>query len=359
MRRGAFIIAEAGVNHNGSLDRALELVDKARWAGADAVKFQVFRAHLLSTAKAPKADYQKTGEPSESQREMLKRLELKDEAFREIAEHARKQGLDFLATPFDDESLEFLTGELGLKRIKVSSGDLTHAPLLFKMARKRLRVILSTGMASLDEVEEALAVLAFGYVAPVGEKPSRSMFESAYESPEGRQALKSNVTLLHCTTEYPAPLDEVNLLAMDTLRERFGVAVGLSDHTLGSTAAIAAAARGAAVIEKHITLDKKLEGPDHRASLDPEEFRHLVFSIRDVEKAMGRGDKKPTASELKNRIPARRSLVAAVSIKKGESFSEGNVIAKRPGGGVSPMRYWDLLGELADRDYLKDEEVAA
>jgi N-acetylneuraminate synthase len=351
-----FVIAEAGVNHNGSHALALQLVDAAADAGADAVKFQTFKADQLVSRQAPKADYQKrnTAE-AESQLDMLRRLELAPEFHRELLERCRQRGIAFLSTPFELDSLAFLVNDLGLSLLKLPSGELTNAPFLLAAARTGTSIILSTGMADMVEVEQALGVLAAGYL---GMTPSRHAFAAAWASPEGRAAVAARVTLLHCTTEYPAPFASVNLRAMDSLAQRFGLPAGLSDHTTGISIAIAAAARGARVIEKHFTLDRALPGPDHAASLEPDELAVMVRSIREVETALGDGDKQPQACELANRAVARKSLVAARPIRAGEIFNADNVAIKRPGTGRSPMDYFDLLGQPASRDYAADEVLA-
>lgn len=354
-----FVIAEAGVNHNGSVDMALALVEAAAQSGADAVKFQTFRADEVASRTAGKAGYQVRSSGSrESQLEMLRRLELSHEAHRILSDRCRERGLVFLSTPFDLDSARFLAEKLYVSRIKIPSGEITNGPLLLGIATLGKSVILSTGMSTLDEVELALGVLAYGYLegnAP----PTGASFRAAFASPQGRAVLNAKVSLLHCTTEYPAPFDQVNLRAMDTLASAFGLPVGLSDHTMGTAVAIAAAARGATIIEKHFTLDRSLPGPDHMASLEPEELDGLVASIRQVEQALGSPEKQPTPAELPNLPIARRSLVAAVPVGRGEPWSEANLACKRPGTGLSPMRYWDLLGRPAGRDYNMDDPVQA
>jgi N-acetylneuraminate synthase len=348
-------IAEAGVNHNGSLDRALEMVAVAAGAGVDAVKFQTFRAGLLASAAAPKATYQKScpGD-AQSQLDMLRTLELDRHAHAALLAKCRAEGVEFLSTPFDRPSLDLLL-ELGVRRLKVSSGDLPNAPLLVAMARSRLPVILSTGMADLGDVELALGALAFGYAGTGA--PNEAALRAAYASPEGQAALRDKVILLHCTTQYPAPFADVHLRAMDTLRAAFGLPVGYSDHTEGPAAALAAAGRGAVVVEKHFTLDRSLPGPDHRASMEPEELRQLAAMLRQVEAALGRPVKAVAPSEAPNRTVARKSLVAARRIRAGELFDEANLTLKRPGNGLAPVRLWDLLGRAADRDYAPDEVI--
>lgn len=351
-----YIIAEAGVNHNGSLDMAKQLIEVAAQAGADAVKFQTFKAEQLVGRSAPKAEYQaRTTDPAESQFEMIRKLELGETAHTALIRHCEECGISFLSTPFDEESVALLTDRLKLSRIKIPSGEITNAPLILKIAQSGIPIILSTGMSTLDEIREALGVIAFGYMRGTG--PSLPSFAAAYNTTKGQEVLRGNVTLLHCTTEYPTPTAEINLKAMDTMREAFGLPVGFSDHSEGITAAIAAVARGAVLIEKHFTLDRALPGPDHRASLEPEALGAMVRAIRDVELMLGSGLKEPSRSERKNMAIARKSLVAACPIVSGELFTMENVTAKRPGNGVSPMQYWDVTGTVARKAYEKDELI--
>ncbi len=352
-----FIISEAGVNHNGSLDMAIELINVAADAGVDAVKFQTFKTEKLVSRFASKADYQSrnTG-VSESQLEMVKKLELNEEQHILLLEHCRKRGIEFMSTPFDMDSVDFLASVVNVSRLKIPSGEITNGLILLKFAQTRKPLILSTGMSTLEDVEMALGILAFGFIDS-GEKPSIKAFKESYLSNEGQAMLKKRVSLLHCTTEYPAPFDEVNLKAMDTLRDTFSLPVGYSDHTMGIAVPIAAVARGAVIIEKHFTLDHNLPGPDHKASIEPIELKQMVNSIRQIELTLGSGVKKPTASELKNMAVARKSLVATREIKQGELFGEDNITAKRPGNGISPIYYWDTLGKAAPRDYSIDEMV--
>lgn len=353
-----YIIAEVGVNHNGSIDTAMQLIDAAVDAGADAVKFQTFKAEQVVSRDAPKAEYQiKTTGAGESQFEMIKQLELDEPAHRKLVNYCKKQGIEFLFTPFDMESVDMLMNTFNLPRLKISSGDITNAPLLLKAAQSGKPVILSTGMSTLGEIEAALSVLAFGYTQ-AGKNPSLKAFQEAYFSEAGQRALQEKVVLLHCTTEYPAPFEEVNLRAMDTLHAAFGLPVGYSDHTLGIAVSIAAVARGASVIEKHFTLDRNLPGPDHKASLEPGELKAMVQSIRQVETALGSALKFPTPSEIKNIPAARKSIVAAKDIKKGELFTKDNITVKRTGAGISPMNYWQLIGTTACKNYKKDEMVS-
>lgn len=354
-----FVIAEAGVNHNGSPEMGMRLIDAAAEAGADAVKFQTFKAENLVTSSAQKAAYQqRTTAADESQFAMLKRLELPYGAHHQLLDHCRKVGIEFMSTAFDMDSLNFLVGDLGLKTLKIPSGEITNAPMLLEHARTGNDLIISTGMATLGEVESALGVIAYGLMGGSGTKPSVETFQEAYASLRGQQLLKEKVTLLHCTTEYPAPVEDINLNAMLTMRSAFGLRVGYSDHSEGIIVPVAAVAVGAEVIEKHFTLDQTLEGPDHRASLEPHDLKAMVAAIRTVGQAMGDGRKGPKASELKNRSVARKSLVAARGIRKGEPFSEANLTVKRPGTGMSPFRFWDLLGEAASHDYAVDEAIS-
>lgn len=327
------IIAEAGVNHNGDLELAHRLIDIAVDSGVDIVKFQTFSSELLVTETAKKADYQlNSNKQNESQFEMLKKLEISKEDHFKLIEHCNKSGIEFLTTAFDMESLYFLKS-LNLKRVKIPSGEITNLPYLEELGSMGLPVILSTGMAKLGEIETAVEVLM------------RSGLD------------RKNLTILHCNTEYPTPFDDVNLRAMISISNAFGVDVGYSDHTDGIEVAIAAVSLGAKVIEKHFTIDKNLPGPDHKASLAPEELKQMVRSIRNIEKALGNGIKEPTASEKKNISIARKSLVATKTIESGEVFSNLNLGVKRPGLGLSPMLYYDVLGKVSKRKFEKDELI--
>lgn len=351
-----YIIAEAGVNHNGDVERALAMIDAAAAAGADAVKFQTFRPEALASRHAAQADYQiRNHEDSGSQLAMLQGLALDCDAHHRLLQHCQQRGIDFLSSPFDHHSARFLIEELGLARLKLGSGELTNAPLLLQIARSGRELILSTGMATLAEVEEALGVLAFGYGR---REDPQSRADFAAQIPDTAASLHDKVTLLHCTTEYPCPVDQVNLRVMDTLRQATGLAVGYSDHTLGIQVAVAAAARGATVLEKHFTLDRTLPGPDHVASLEPAELEAMIAAVRDVSLALGGTAKVPGAVELNNAVVVRKSLVAARPIRAGERFSTENLTVKRPGSGRSPMDYWDVLGQTAERDYAEDEVIA-
>ncbi|WP_130472099.1 N-acetylneuraminate synthase [Candidatus Magnetaquicoccus inordinatus] len=351
------IIAEAGVNHNGNLQQALQLVDAAVAAGADAVKFQTFRSSALVGPKVAKAAYQQrnTGQ-EESQWQMLQRLELDAESHIQLQQYCFARNIHFISTPFDRESLQFLVDGLYLQTIKIASGEITNAPLLWQAAHSGRRIILSTGMSTLAEVEQALAVLACGYL---GQSPSLAAFAAAWQSAVGRQHLAEKVILLHCTSDYPAPAHSINLRAMDTLRAAFALPVGLSDHSEGIAVATAAVARGACLIEKHFTLDRTLPGPDHRASLEPNELTAMVQAIRAVEQALGTGGKNVTEAELPNRTLVRKQLVAVRDIAAGELFTTENLGCKRPGVGIAPMHYWHWLGRRAKRSYQAEEAIVA
>lgn len=351
-----FIIAEAGVNHNGSLETAMQLVDAAVAAGADAVKFQTFKAEKLVTQVAAKAEYQKqaTG-ADESQLAMLKALELKYEFHFQLRDYCLAQGIQFLSTAFDFDSLAFLVDEVGVEQLKMPSGEITNGPFLLAHAQTGKNMIVSTGMATLGEVETALGVLAFGYLG--WQQPSLAAFQQAYSSAQGQAVLLDKVTLLHCTSEYPTPMADVHLRAMDTLGQAFGLNVGYSDHTEGLAVPIAAVARGATIIEKHFTLDRKQKGPDHQVSLEPDELKQMVVAIRGVEQALGSPRKMPQPVELENRLVARKSLVAAMPIAVGEPFSVENLATKRPGNGLSPMEYWRILAECSALAYRQDDLI--
>lgn len=354
-----YIIAEAGVNHNGSVDLAMALVKAARQAGADAVKFQTFTASLVATQSASKAPYQVDPDRQmESQAEMLRLLELNEDAHRALVRHCQELGIQFLSTPFDLAALDLLTTRLDVSELKLASGEITNSELLLRAAQSKKPIILSTGMSTLGEIEAALAVLAFGYLS-LSERPGQTAFHAAFCSNAGQQELRERVTLLHCTTEYPAPFAAVNLRAMTSLALAFGLRVGISDHTPGIAVPLAAVAMGATMVEKHFTLDRHLPGPDHKASLEPDELAKMIEGIRQVEQALGSPLKRPAHCELNNRQIARRSLVATRPIGRGEMFSEQNLGAKRPGGGMSPMLYWDLIGSQARREYQADELIVA
>ena len=329
-----FIIAEAGVNHNGSLDTALKMVDAAVAAGVDAVKFQTFKAEKIIAAYAPKADYQQqTTGTGESQLEMVRKLELDESAHERLFRYCKDKGILFLSSPFDLESLDLLN-RLGMHIFKIPSGEITNLPYLRKLGALNKKLIMSTGMADLGEIEDALVVLM-----KAGTKPE-------------------DITVLHCNTEYPTPFEDVNLRAMVSIKAAFpGIQVGYSDHTLGIEVPIAAVALGARVIEKHFTLNRNLEGPDHQASLEPDELKSMITAIRNIEKAMGDSIKKPSPSELKNKGIVRKSVVAARDIQKGEILSLDNTSVKRPGTGISPMHWDEVIGKTVDRDFKTDEFI--
>ncbi len=328
-----FIIAEAGVNHNGSIDLAKKLIDAAADAGADAVKFQTFKADRLATKLAHKADYQKSNTSvNESQYEMLKKLELDEDMHKAIIEHCKQQQIMFLSSAFDNESVDMLNN-FGMSIFKIPSGEITNLPYLRHVGGLKKPIILSSGMSDLVDIKNALDVLIECGVS------------------------KNQLTVLHATTEYPCPIQEVNISAMQTIRANFGVKVGYSDHTNGIEVSVAAVALGACVIEKHFTLDQTMEGPDHKASLEPNEFKSMVLAIRNIEKALGDGIKKPSKSEIKNMAITRKSIVALRAIKSGEIFSVGNLAVKRPGTGISPMDLNKILGKIARRDFLPDEQI--
>ena len=346
------IIAEAGVNHNGDEAIAFKLVDAAYEAGANIVKFQTFKASKLVTNYAKQAAYQvENTQNKESQLAMLSRLELSFEFHFELVEYCKNLGIEFLSTAFDSESLKFLVNDLKLKKLKIPSGDLTNAPLVLEHAQTGCDLIVSTGMATLAEIETALGVIAFGYTAKETDKPSIQAFDKAYYSELGQKMLKEKVTILHCTTEYPAPLLDINLKAMDTIANAFKLPVGYSDHSAGINIPIAAVAREAIIIEKHFTLDQNMDGPDHKASLEPKQLKAMIDGIRNIELALGDGLKGPRPSEINNKAVGRKSLVAEQVINKGAVFSRDNMTTKRPGTGKNPINYWSLLGCIAKNDY--------
>lgn len=333
MTTRTLIIAEAGVNHNGDIELAKRLIDAAVAAGADLVKFQTFSADRQVTCVAQKADYQtKTTDAKESQYAMLHRLELTETMHKELIAHCMARNIGFFSTGFDIESVDFLL-TLGQDHFKIPSGEITNLPYLRHIGQLKKAVILSTGMATLGDIEAAIDEL------------------------EKAGTVRAKITVLHCTTEYPTPMEEVNLRAMQSIQTAFGVAVGYSDHTAGIEVAIAAVALGATVIEKHFTLDRELPGPDHKASLEPEELKAMVAAIRNIEIAIGDGIKRLTPSEARNKPMARKSLVAIQRIKAGEAFGETNVSAKRPGTGISPMRWGEVMGRTAPRDFSTDELI--
>ena len=328
-----FIIAEAGINHNGLIENAYKLIDVAVEAGVDAVKFQTFKAKNLVTKNANKADYQKqTTNKSETQFEMINKLELDIDAHKKIIKYCKVKDIMFLSSPFDHDSIDLLN-ELGVKIIKIPSGEITNLPYLRHIGSLSKQLILSTGMSTLQEVGDALTIL----------------IEAGMK--------KENITILHANTMYPTPMEDVNLNAMHTIQREFDITVGYSDHTLGIEVDIAAVTMGASIIEKHFTLDKSMKGPDHKASLEPEELKAMVVAIRNTEKALGDGLKIPSRSEKSNMINARKSIVANQTIKKGDILTEENIVVKRPGHGINPMNWDDVIGSVAEKDYLIDEII--
>jgi N,N'-diacetyllegionaminate synthase len=327
------IIAEAGVNHNGEIDIAFRLIDTAKASGADIVKFQTFQANLLATRNAPKAIYQNLSTPiNESQYDMLKSLELNQEHHLKLISHCNQQEIEFMSTPFDIESIAFLD-ELGLGRFKIPSGDITNYPYLKAMAGLNKDVIMSTGMSNLIEIEQAIETLVnFG-------------------------TEREKITLLHCNTEYPTPFEDVNLAAMSTMRKAYSLPVGYSDHTRGIEVSIAAVALGATVIEKHFTMDRTLPGPDHKASLEPHELKAMCEAIRNIEISLGTGEKIASKSEFKNIDIARKSIVAKCPINKGDTFTEANLTTKRPGSGISPMLWIEIIGQVAKHNFITDDLI--
>jgi N-acetylneuraminate synthase len=350
-----YVIAEAGVNHNGDLEIAKDLVKAAAEAGADAVKFQTFNAANLVTKDARQAEYQiQNTQHEEAQYEMLKRLELDLDAHRILLDVCGDYQIDFLSSAFDVQSADILIDELGLDTIKLGSGELTNAPLLLHIAQKGCDVILSTGMANMDEIEAALSVLAYGY-AHDAPPSSHNDFDDLDD--HAKTVLLKQVRLLHCTTSYPCAYEDVNLRAMQTMREHFDVPVGYSDHTEDHYTAVAAVAMGACVIEKHITLDKGMSGPDHKASMEPGAFKETVSAIRQTSLVLGQAEKGPTAAEQAIKSVVRKSIVASGDIQKGDVFTEDNVTTKRPDGGLGPRLYWDVLGRSASRAYAEDDMI--
>lgn len=326
-----YIIAEAGVNHNGSFDLACKLVDAAKKAGANCIKFQTFKAKNLVSHTAKKAEYQKKTTGDSSQQEMLQKLELSFDEFLQLKSYCEKVGICFLSTPFDFDSIDFLNS-IDMPFWKIPSGEVTNLPYLLALAKTGKPVVMSTGMCTLQEIRDAVTVL--------------------------KENGTKDIKLLHCNTEYPTPFEDVNLKAMQTLRDEFHLETGYSDHTKGIEVPIAAVALGATIIEKHFTLDRNMEGPDHKASLEPNELAAMVCAIRNIEKAIGTGGKEPSPSEKKNITIARKSIVAKTKIKAGEVFTEENITVKRPGTGISPMKWFDVLGEKAVRDFDEDELIS-
>lgn len=349
-----YIIAEAGVNHNGSLEMAKQLVDVAKQTGADAVKFQTFKTENLVTRVAQQANYQvnNLGEAT-SQFEMLKKLELSYEEFVELKNYCDSLQIEFLSTPFDFESVDFLLHDIGMNTFKIPSGELTNSPLIHYIATKGRPMIVSTGMATMEDIHDGLAFIAYGLAFP-DQSVDLDHVQAFYQTEEAKLFLNEYVTVLHCTTEYPAPFETINLNAMNTMKKELQLSIGFSDHSEGIAVSVAAVALGATVIEKHFTLDRNLPGPDHRASLEPKELEEMVIGIRTVEQSLGTGNKTPTQIELENRKAARKSIVANIEIATGEILTENHLTIKRPGNGMPPAAYWSLIGKVAKKSYEVD-----
>lgn len=351
-----YVIAEAGVNHNGDMALAAEMVRAAAEAGADAVKFQTFRAAELVTPEAQQAEYQRRNTGiAESQYDMLQRLELTEKAHHDLIDLCNQSGVDFLSSVFSLESARFLIGPCKQSRIKLGSGELTNAPLLLEIARGGADVIISTGMATQDEIGDALAVLAFGYFAGPDAQASVAAFHAAYR--QYKDQLPTRVSILQCTTNYPCSPGEANLAVIPALAAETGCVIGFSDHSEGYHLALAAIGLGARLVEKHYTLDRSLPGPDHAASLEPGELADMIRMVREVEQAIGDGNKQPSEAESRIRPQVRKGLVAATDIKKGAVFTEENLTTRRPEQGLAPVEYWNLLGKVADRDYNENDMI--
>lgn len=351
------IIAEAGVNHNGSFDLAIKLVDEAKKSGANIVKFQTFITENCLSKDLEKASYQVSNTGAGSQYEMVKSLELTFEEHKKLKFYCDSIDITYLSTAFDFESLDFLVNELKLETLKIASGEITNSPLLLAHAKTGCDLIVSTGMCNLGDIEYALGVIAFGLINDSSKVPVEKEFISAYNSNEGQELLKEKVTILHCTTEYPAPFGEINLKAIATIKSAFGTKVGYSDHSDGITIPILSVAFDVSVIEKHFTLDKNMDGPDHLASLDPSEFSQMVFSIRQAQEALGTASKRPTESELKNLGKIRKFILAKGKIAKGDTFTLDNLCIKRGDAGTQPKEYWNVLGKKALKSYCPDEPI--
>jgi len=350
----AYIIAEAGVNHNGSIEMAKQLIDVAKQAGVNAVKFQTFKTENLVTRAAQQANYQvnNLGEVT-SQFEMLKKLELSYEEFIELKSYCDSIRIEFLSTPFDFESVDFLLHDIGMDKFKIPSGELTNSPFIHYIATKRKPMIVSTGMATMNDIHEALSFIAYGLAFP-GKPVDLHQVQAFYQTEGAKLLMNEYVTVLHCTTEYPAPFETINLSAMNVMKQELQLPIGFSDHSEGIAVPIAAVALGAVIIEKHFTLDCNLPGPDHRASLEPKKLAEMVAGIRATEQSIGTGSKKPTPIELENRQAARKSIVAKVKIVAGDILTEGHLAIKRPGTGMPPTAYWSLIGKTAKKSYEVD-----
>jgi N-acetylneuraminate synthase len=351
------IIAEAGVNHNGDIRSALKLVEAAHTAGADTVKFQMFNAEKIVTRDSVKAEYQKRSSGGQTQFEMLKELELSKDEFKKLNERCDEIGINFLCTPFDSESLDFLLDEVGIGRVKISSGDLTNLPLIHRVGLKSANLLLSTGMSNLSEIELAINVYTAGLSGIQTSEMQDLDLSLNLPATLANEENKKRITLLHCTSDYPAEFTDLNLNAIKTLRERFHLNVGYSDHSVGIEAATAVTSMGVSVIEKHITLDKSQFGPDHAASLDIKDFQKMVLSVRNIEKALGKSEKVPTEREMVNSSGIRRGIYASQTINRGEVFSENNLIILRPETTMPVKLFWNLIGKVASKDYSSSDPI--
>jgi N-acetylneuraminate synthase len=352
------VIAELGVNHNGQEELAFELIDKAVESGADIVKFQTFNSYKLASGDAKKASYQEANtDIDNSQLEMLKGLELSRECFSKLKRYSEEKNIGFLSSAFDKESLDFVVNELDIDFLKIASGELTNAPLILDHARTKKDIILSTGMAEDAEILKALEIIAFGYSNHSSSDPNNIVLKNNFETDEAQKELKKKVTLLHCTTRYPTPIEDTNLNLIDALKKKFNLNVGFSDHTSSILVPALSVLKGIKVIEKHLTLNQGLDGPDHKASLNPSQFRDMVLNIREAEISLGNFKKKLSKEEKENKNAGRRSLHASKNIKKGESFKKENITTLRPGIGMSPFSYWEILNKRAKRDYLSGDLI--
>jgi len=350
MESKVFVIAEIGVNHNGDIGRARDLIEAAAESGAHAAKFQHFNAEALANQTASLAPYQIQGNgPSQTQRDWLKRFELSVDQQQELKSLCDKKNVEYMATAFDSGSLRTLLTKIGVSRLKIASGEITNGPFLLQHAIARLPLIISTGMSNLEEIRQALNIIEHGAVSDTS--PAREVIESGVEEGQRRSDRRHSITLLQCTTAYPAPLESTNLRVMQKMREVFGCAVGFSDHTPGITAAVAATALGAAVIEKHLTLSCDDDGPDHKASIEPAQFKEMIQAINNTTMSLGDNRKTIDQSEIENQRVARKSLIAMQKIKKGQKFTKENLGVKRPGTGISPMFYWEFLGKVSKANY--------
>ena len=354
------IIAEAGVNHNGNIKLAKKLIDKAILVGANAIKFQTFKTENLVHKNAKKADYQKnTANESDKQIDMLKKLELSFSDFVSLNKYCKKKKIEFLTSAFDDDSLEFVVNKIKPKYLKIPSGEITNGPFILKHALSGKKIILSSGMSNLKNIEDALKIIAFGYLNKKKKyiKPSVKKFNIAYKNIKAIKLLNKNVILLQCTTEYPTKLNDINLDTLNTFKKKFGLSFGLSDHSTSILPSLLAVNMGAKIIEKHFTLNKNFKGPDHKSSLNPNEFKKLVNEINNAIIIKGSHVKKVYKSERKNIIPVRKSMYARINIKKGELFSNKNIIMKRPGVGISPMKFWEIIGKKSKYNFSKGQKI--